>query len=251
MMVDPVRTPVKTVEQNVQNSEENRRRFIGNFDTFLKVLTTQLTNQNPLEPLDTHQFTAQLVQFASAEQLIAQNSKLDTISQQLRNREAGSALNYLDRMVEVDGQVLDLVNGRGALSYKFADEARSARLRIYNDKGLKVHEASLDGGVSGEWKSFVWRGVGGLNRLGAAVTYPNGTYRVVVSAEDAEGNPVPVEHRSLRLVTNIAFGENQVNLAFADGDGIGVGEVHGVFDKPKEEAPKKEPAEKPTDEAEE
>ena len=44
------------------------KSIAGNFDTFLSLLTTQLKNQNPLDPLDTNQFTSQLVQFSSVEQ---------------------------------------------------------------------------------------------------------------------------------------------------------------------------------------
>src|SRR5580704_8962276 len=55
------------------------QEIAGNFDTFLQLLTTQLQNQDPLSPLDTNQFTEQLVEFASVEQQINENSNLQTL----------------------------------------------------------------------------------------------------------------------------------------------------------------------------
>jgi flagellar basal-body rod modification protein FlgD len=55
------------------------QQLAGNFDTFLQLLTTQLQNQNPLDPLDTNQFTEQLVEFASVEQQINENTNLQTL----------------------------------------------------------------------------------------------------------------------------------------------------------------------------
>ena len=50
-----------------------------NFQTFLTLLTTQLQHQNPLDPLDTNQFTAQLVQFAGVEQQLKSNDQLKSL----------------------------------------------------------------------------------------------------------------------------------------------------------------------------
>ena len=54
-------------------SSKDRLAIADNFDTFLTLLTTQLRHQNPLDPLDTNDFTAQLVQFTQVEQTIKQN----------------------------------------------------------------------------------------------------------------------------------------------------------------------------------
>ncbi len=55
------------------------KTIAGNFQTFLTLLTTQLQNQNPLDPLDTNQFTQQLVQFAGVEQQLKTNDSLQTL----------------------------------------------------------------------------------------------------------------------------------------------------------------------------
>ena len=72
------------------------QQLAGNFDTFLQLLTTQLQNQNPLDPLDTNQFTQQLVEFASVEQQVNMNTNLQTLISMQQTSEATSACR-LDR----------------------------------------------------------------------------------------------------------------------------------------------------------
>src|SRR6187431_2602810 len=67
----------------------DRQTLAGNFDTFLRLLTTQLKNQNPLDPLDTNQFTQQLVQFTGVEQQLKTNQFLEAMM--LANQNAGSS----------------------------------------------------------------------------------------------------------------------------------------------------------------
>ena len=75
----------------------------GNFQTFLTLLTTQLQHQNPLDPLDTNQFTAQLVQFAGVEQQLKQNDQLKSLIEIEKSAQATQALVYVGNTVAVDG----------------------------------------------------------------------------------------------------------------------------------------------------
>ena len=71
----------------------------GNFQTFLTLLTTQLKNQNPLDPLDTNQFTAQLVQFAQVEQQLKQNDQLATLVSLQKTAQSTAALEFVGQTV--------------------------------------------------------------------------------------------------------------------------------------------------------
>src|SRR3954469_12931036 len=75
----------------------------GNFTQFLQLLTTQLKNQNPLDPLDTNQFTQQLVQFAGVEQQINMNTQLKTMVALQQSAQATQALNFVGATVAVNG----------------------------------------------------------------------------------------------------------------------------------------------------
>src|SRR3569833_3376770 len=88
----------------------------GNFQTFLTLLTTQLQNQNPLDPLDTNQFTQQLVQFAGVEQQLKMNDQLTTLVSIPQTTQATAALGFVGKTVAIDGSAAQLKNGqaRGA-----------------------------------------------------------------------------------------------------------------------------------------
>src|ERR1700710_2267473 len=89
----------------------------GNFQTFLTLLTTQLKNQNPLEPLDTNQFTQQLVQFAQVEQQLKQNDQLATLISIEKSAQSTTALAFVGATVAVDGQTAALTGGQATWSF--------------------------------------------------------------------------------------------------------------------------------------
>src|ERR1700716_597737 len=80
----------------------------GNFQTFLTLLTTQLQNQNPLDPLDTNQFTQQLVQFAGVEQQLKTNDSLSTLVSLQQTAQSTQALGFVGKTAAVDGSTAAL-----------------------------------------------------------------------------------------------------------------------------------------------
>jgi len=89
----------------------NKASLAGNFDTFLRILTTQLKNQNPLDPLDTNQFTQQLVQFAGVEQQINMNSNLTSLIGLSQQNIVSSAVNYIGKTIEGESSQVPLQGG--------------------------------------------------------------------------------------------------------------------------------------------
>ena len=85
----------------------------GNFDTFLQLLTTQLQNQDPLDPMDTSQFTEQLVEFASVEQQINENTNLQTLITLQQTSEATQAMQLIGSTVTVNSASGTLSNATG------------------------------------------------------------------------------------------------------------------------------------------
>ena len=86
-------------------------RIADNFDQFLQLLTTQLKNQSPLDPLDTNQFTQQLVQFASVEQQIKTNDNLSSLLTANKTANLTNALGFIGANVTADGTTTSLQNG--------------------------------------------------------------------------------------------------------------------------------------------
>ena len=94
-----------------QHHRHRQGHLAGNFQTFLTLLTTQLKNQNPLDPLDTNQFTAQLVQFAQVEQQLKSNDQLATLVSLQKTAQNTAALEFVGQTVGVDGATAPLSNG--------------------------------------------------------------------------------------------------------------------------------------------
>src|SRR5918992_1028717 len=85
-----------------------RGAIAENFDTFLQLLTTQLKNQNPLDPLDTNQFTQQLVQFTSVEQQLKTNEFLEAMMTASQNAGNAQAVSYVGKIVTASGNKSEL-----------------------------------------------------------------------------------------------------------------------------------------------
>ena len=96
-----------------------------NFQTFLTLLTTQLQNQNPLDPLDTNQFTQQLVQFAGVEQQLRSNDQLKSLIDIEKSAQATAALVYVGNTVAVDGSTGQLNNGSATWNLKTDNPANA------------------------------------------------------------------------------------------------------------------------------
>src|ERR1700761_3521577 len=105
----PTTTPSTTGTGTTSNSDDAAAQLSGNFDTFLTLLTTQLQNQDPMNPMDSNQFTQELVQFSGVEQQINTNDNLKTLIGLQQGNAGTQAVSYL-------GKDITITNGSGALS---------------------------------------------------------------------------------------------------------------------------------------
>src|SRR5467141_4061833 len=111
-----------------------------NFQTFLTLLTTQLQNQNPLDPLDTNQFTQQLVQFAGVEQQLKSNDQLKSLIDIEKSAQATQALVYVGNTVAVDGSTAQFDT---SATWNFQTEKdTSATITISNSTGQTAFTGS-------------------------------------------------------------------------------------------------------------
>src|SRR5215467_9403144 len=112
----------------------------SNFTTFLQLLTTQLKNQNPLDPLDTNQFTQQLVQFAQVEQQMKSNDQLSSLVSLEKSAQATTALAYVGATVVVDGSTAALTNGSATWNLNVTKPS-TATITIKDSTGQNVFTA--------------------------------------------------------------------------------------------------------------
>ena len=88
------------------------QQIAGNFQSFLTLLTTQLQNQNPLDPLDTNQFTQQLVEFAGVQQQLNTNDSLATLVSLQQTAQSTQALGFVGKTAVVNGNTASLTNSQ-------------------------------------------------------------------------------------------------------------------------------------------
>src|SRR5580698_2826098 len=106
------------------------QQLSGNFDTFLQLLTTQLQNQDPTSPMDTNQFTQQLVEYSQVEQQIDTNTNLSTLISQGTSQSAAYATSYLGKTVTVSGGQGALTGGEASWNYNLGAQAASTILTV-------------------------------------------------------------------------------------------------------------------------
>jgi flagellar basal-body rod modification protein FlgD len=142
------------------------QQLAGNFNTFLQLLTTQLQNQNPLDPLDTNQFTQQLVEFASVEQQINTNTNLQSLISLQQTSEATSALQLVGSTVTVGGSSAALSNATSTPAQwtLTSSTPATANVTVTSSAGTTVYSGttSLNAGT----QNFTWSGQGTTARPG-------------------------------------------------------------------------------------
>ena len=172
-------------------------RLADNFDTFLQILTTQLRNQNPLDPLDTNQFTQQLVQFSGVEQQLKTNQFLEAMMTSTQNANNSQAVSYIGKVVTAEGSKTELVNG--AATWHFATDKAATITATVRDKDGNVVYTKTGSVKQGE-SVFSWNGIGNDGRK-----KPDGSYQVTIEGRDPEGKLVNVATQMTGEVTGIDF----------------------------------------------
>ncbi|MFL9827028.1 flagellar hook assembly protein FlgD [Rhodoplanes sp. SY1] len=175
-----------TAAVTANGAKPNDAMVLGNnFQTFLQMLTTQLQNQNPLDPLDANQFTQQLVQFSQVEQQLKTNQQLETLIALEKSAQTTMALGYIGSTVAVDGTSATLPQD-GMATWSFnSPKPATASISISNSSGQTVFAGTYTL-QTGEQK-FTWDG-----RSKDGTKWPPGDYKIAISAVDAAGQTVAV-----------------------------------------------------------
>jgi flagellar basal-body rod modification protein FlgD len=184
-----------TAASDAVTTAVDKQTIAGNFDTFLQLLTTQLKNQNPLDPLDTNQFTQQLVQFAQVEQQIKQNDQLGTLISIEKTAQATTALAFVGATVAVDGQTSALTNGQATWTFNVPKPA-SATVTIKSASGQTVYTSSFT--MNAGDQAFQWDG-----RDNNGTQWPDGNYTMSIVGKDASGQTVSISSEVDGIVDSV------------------------------------------------
>jgi flagellar basal-body rod modification protein FlgD len=208
--INPV-TSATTNNASSSSTGTDSNTIAGNFQTFLTLLTTQLKNQNPLDPLDTNQFTAQLVQFAQVEQQLKANDQLTTLVSLQQTAQASQALDYVGKDVVVDGDTAPLKDG-SATWWVTVDKPVLATITITDATGQTVMTStrSLDAGKN---QPLVWDGKGANDQQWA-----DGNYKMSITAKDANGQSVAIPTEIQAVVDSADLTQSPPVLSIAGND---------------------------------
>jgi flagellar basal-body rod modification protein FlgD len=177
----------------------SRSTIADNFDTFLSILTTQLKNQNPLDPMDTTQFTQQLVQFTSVEQQLKTNDFLETLMLAGQNTAKSDAVSYIGKEVTSSGRTGELTDSKAVFwAYSADANAANATITIKDASGQTVYNQT--GPLTSGPGTFRWDGKGTDGNM-----KPNGVYSIDIKGKDANGNDVRISTASIGIVTAVDF----------------------------------------------
>jgi flagellar basal-body rod modification protein FlgD len=213
---------ITAVTGNAQSSTRSASQSLaGNFDNFLKLLTTQLQRQDPLAPMDATAFTSQLVEFASVEQAIQTNTRLSELKELTRTSVTSSALGLLGRDVTAATDKVALPSeGDAVIRYRLPEAAAEVRVSVLDGNGRVVHTAV--GPRSAGDNAFAWNGLGADGQR-----LPSGDYTVRVEAKAADEATLAAEQFVRGKVQGLEPTESGLNFV-VDGITVPLGTVRNV-----------------------
>jgi flagellar basal-body rod modification protein FlgD len=161
-------------------------------DTFLRLLIAQLEHQDPLSPMENADFTTQLAQFSTLEQIEAMNTNLQAFlssQEALNDAQAGMhAASLIGKDVQVRGNTMRVQQGEASrVSYTLAANSSEVSIRVFDQTGTLVQSLRRSNQPAGAYE------IPRSGKDSEAIRLPDGSYRVEVIALDSTGQPVAVE----------------------------------------------------------
>lgn len=191
---------------SASKSAASGTKLAENFDTFLTMLTVQLKNQDPLSPMDSTEFTNQLVQFSAVEQQIASNKNLENLISVTQTNTKAQAIAYIGHTIEVAGTMVPVQDGKAAFSYTLPEEARSIAVVLKDSSGKVV--ANLPGNTTAGRHEVAWDG-----RDTSGNVVEDGPYILSIVATNGEGETMEVGSTVYGRVTDVAADATETLIA--------------------------------------
>lgn len=218
-------TNTTTTTSTSSTSSTARTSLATNFQTFLTLLTTQLQNQDPTSPMDTNQFTQQLVEYSQVEQQIDTNDKLDSLISLSGSQSTSLAMSYLGKKVTMSDGSGQLTSGKADWTYDLANAASATTLTVKDSSGNVVYSKTADasGDTSGT-HDFSWDGTKTNGE-----TASDGLYTLTVSATASDGTAITTTVASSATVSGVDLSGSSAKLVIGSSE-VAVSSVTMVTD---------------------
>jgi flagellar basal-body rod modification protein FlgD len=208
----PATTPTTPASNTVSSATSaGLDSLTSNFNTFLTLLTTQLQNQDPTAPLDSNQFTQQLVQMTGVEQQLNTNSLLQQV---VSNTSGGvsTAVSLIGKDIKATSDTANLTNGQAQWTYNLPSAAADLKVQVLDANGNIVDAVAPTDLTAGD-KTFTWNG---KDLTGAQL--PNGgTYTLKVTALDATGAQIATTNFVQGIVTGVTQSNGTASITVNGG----------------------------------
>ncbi|MCI4662272.1 MAG: hypothetical protein MRY63_10700 [Neomegalonema sp.] len=218
-MVDTVSASSTTAQTLSAKTAQSAESAITDFDDFLTLLTAQLENQDPLNPMDSTQFVEQLATFASVEQAIGSNTRLDAILAQGEEAALHELAGWIGREVNASGVGFAFDGESLAIDVPADADASTASVTIADMDGKTV--ATLAADAKGGTVTWTGETINGTNAAA-------GNYQVSYTYGYADADPVTVEATGYAEVTEARAGEDGVELVLSTGATVAASNVTAV-----------------------
>ena len=179
-------------------------------DQFLTLLVAQLKHQDPLNPLDSTDFTAQLAQFSSLEQQFAMNENLEAIQASLSAQESGNVLDYIGKTVKTDGNAIFSKDGHPDSGAYTLEDRADVTIHIYDSQGLEVRR------LYAGWQDMGEHDIGWDGRNDAGDPVGDGIYTFEIEATDEEGFMVSYDAYLTGEATGVIYEGGKAYLMIGD-----------------------------------
>lgn len=194
---------ISSITDSSPQLENSRTGLADNYEMFLNLLTAQMKNQDPLDPLDSTQFVDQLVSFSGVEQQIAQNQNLESLLIIQSAAAQTSSVGYIGRIATALTPDSRLQGGAANWQYELPENSSSTSLIVRDSSDRIVHRSNGD--TTTGRHEFNWDG-----RTSAGATAPDGIYSLEINAAAQNGANITAEIRASARVTGIDLSGSEV-----------------------------------------
>ena len=191
------------------SAAEDAASFNADFDTFVTLLTAQLQYQDPLEPMETSEFTNQLVAYSEVEQAIATNDHLEKLIAIEGANASATAVSYIGKEVLTLGSTVEMTDGSASWDYSLEADAPEVKITVYDSSGDEVYTETAEG-ESGT-NTFEWDG---KDNDGNALD--EGSYTLGIEAYDEDSLEVAYSVMVAGVVDGVDFSSTTPIITIGD-----------------------------------
>ncbi|MFN7729568.1 MAG: flagellar hook assembly protein FlgD [Bdellovibrio sp.] len=170
-------------------------------DAFMKLMLAQMKNQDPTNPLKSHEMAAQLAQFSQLEQLQNVNTTLESMQAAQKPSETYQSLNFIGKTVAGDAARVHRSKGDRDHEFNFTlpDSAKEAVIKVRNSAGDYIREVKLANLKAGD-NRWVWNG-----KNDSDSSAPVGDYQILIEAKNASDQKLNVKTDFNGVITGVNY----------------------------------------------